>query len=241
MGPSIVSNPEPAPADSARTALAATIKQAGEAHEAMARHRRAIEKTRAEAKTAEKLIKTAEEGIEEAKQSYADALAAAAATDAPAPVSRIREARQRVVDCTDEAAAKRDALQKLNLATRDYEHEARQADIAVEAAISAVLAQQVQALVNKGREIARHLAPIWQTLLAHLADNTATGVVDVAAFQKGRGPLVGIEKEVRELLYSANAINEKQPNPWHAARVLLRADPYSPLPDFTTSSPTSAE
>ena len=72
---------------------------------------------------------------------HAQALADAAAGDAAPPISGMRAARQAVVDAQDEVEAAKGALAQLKGTLPDYEAELREAEIAVEAAISAILAE----------------------------------------------------------------------------------------------------
>ena len=219
-----------AAADPLRAALAAAIEAAREAREAVARQRAAIEKTRSSIVAATKAVQTAQEGVEKAREAHAQALADAAATaDAQAPASGVRAARQIVEDKEDELSALKGALAQLKAELPSWENAAREADIAVEATISAVLAPHAHALLERAAAIARDLSPLRGALLAILSDHPAQGA-DVVAFEKGRVPLSEVQNAARSFFHRVSAVDDKQAvDPWLQARERLRADPFAAL------------
>jgi len=216
-------------ADPLRAALAQGIAAAAEARDAVQQQRAAIEKTRIAVREAERAVKAAEAGIQTARENHAAALADAAASDAAPPASGMRAARQAVEDAQDEVEAVKEALVQLKQNLPSFESTAREADIAVDEKISALLAVQVQQLLNKAREIASQLSPLRNALVAFLKDHPSGA--DVLAFNRGRKPLADMEAEVRTFFHNLNAVDERH-DPWGAAREILRADPNAILPEF---------
>jgi hypothetical protein len=216
-------------ADPLRAELAAAIKTAEEARAAADRQKAAIERTRSSRLRATAAVKVAEEGVGKAQEAHARAIADAAADDAAPPTSGMRAARQAVVDAQDEADALKAAVEELKARLPDFEAAAREADIAVEAAISAILAVQAQQLLAKADAIARELAPLRNALFALWKDNPS-GTVDLLAFQRGRAPLAEVQTAVAAFSEAVNAIDKS--DLWEQARDALRSNAYAPLPDF---------
>ena len=137
-------------------------------------------------------------------------------------------------------AAHEGALAELKSALPAWEAAAREADIAVETAISAVLAPHAHALLERAAAIARELAPLRGVLLALLSERPAG---DVLAFERGRAPLSEAQNAARSFLQRVSAVDDKQAvDPWRQARESLSRDPHAPLSlsDFVPSPPPSA-
>jgi hypothetical protein len=110
-----------------------------------------------------------------------------------------------------------------------WENAAREADIAVEAAISAILEPHARQLVDRAQEIRLMNMPIRQPLCALFNDNPSgqTGA-NYWADERGQKPLEAVRNEVKEFLSAFNAVEDKdeQGDPWRSARERLRVDPF---------------
>jgi hypothetical protein len=217
-------------ADPLRVGLAHAIDDAREAREAVERHRAAIERTRSSLRVAEKTLTVAEKGVEEARAAHAQALADAAASDTTPPASGVQAARQLIVLAQDEIEALKGALAQLRADLPAWENAVREADIAVEAAISAVLAVKAQQVLDKAREIARGLSPLRNALAALLKDHPS-GAADYLAFERGRKPLAETQAAVAAFFQTINAVDNKN-DTWKQAREALREDAQAPFPEM---------
>ena len=223
--------------DPLRAQLAQALEAAREAREVVDRQRAAIERTRSSVAAADKAVTVAEKGVEEARAAHAQALADAAAGDAAPPISGMRAARQAVVDAQDEVEAAKGALAQLKGTLPDFEAELREADIAVEAEISKILAVAVQELMDQAAEIARELLPLRRALLAFVMNDSPPRVSDRLAFDRGRQPLREAQAAVDAFFQAYDSIEDSQIDVWAFARKQLRADPHAPLPDVASPPP----
>jgi ABC-type transporter Mla subunit MlaD len=218
--------------DPLRDALAEVLDTANKAHHAVARHEAAIQQTREKVRASETAIVAGEEGIKKAQEEFARGLADAAAADAPTPPSTVRAARQAVADAQDELEAVKGALERLNAGLPDLEHTARQAEIAVQRAISTILAQRAEELLDQAKEVMQQLMPI-RDALVKLAARTRqfSDPADYFRDKDEKRPLDQIISEIRLFLAAPNdAECLQQADPWELARQELRNDPEAELP-----------
>jgi chromosome segregation ATPase len=225
--------------DPLRTTLAAALKEAAVAQRGVEQQRGGIERARAAVRAAEAAVKSAEKGVEEARQVHARAIADAATADAPPPASGVRAARQAVTDAQDELEAAKGALDQLKADLPGWEEAARTADVAVEAAISEILAPHAQALLAKVQELSRQLSPLRSALRA-LFETAPARADEYFAWDQGRRPLSAVLEAARSYFETANHIAGCA-DPWRAARELLRADAFAELPDFAAPAGPSDE
>ena len=174
--------------------------------------------TRIRVAAAKKAVQVAEAGVGKAQRDYASALADAAADDAAPPMSGMRAARQAVVEAQDSVAADEGALAQLKGTLPDFEAEFREAEIAVEAEISKILAVAVQNLIEKATEIARELSPLRKALLAFVMNDFPPRVSDRLAFDRGRQPLREAQNSVDAFFQAYDAIEDRQVDFWAVAR-----------------------
>jgi hypothetical protein len=223
-------------ADPLRVALAEALETARAAKEGVERQKAAIEKTRSSVRAAEAAVLTAEANVKKAQETHARAIADAATADDTIPISGIRAARQNVTDAEDQAAALMVALAQLRQDLSAWQADAREKEIAVEAAISAILAEAARKLIEKAAEIARELSPLRKALLAFVLNDRPPGVTDHLAFDRGREPLLEAQAAVDTFFQSFDGIEDKQFDLWTAVRKRLREDPHAPLPDFAPAA-----
>jgi chromosome segregation ATPase len=216
-----------------RATLADALQKSDEAKLCVNRQHKAVEKTRFSIHAAQRAVEGAEKNLNKAQHEYAAALADAAADDedAPAPKSAVPAARQAIADAQDEVESRKNALAQLKADLPAWEAAARDAEIAVETAISAVLAEEAQKLLDKARVIDEQLMP-FRKALAPLGLHQSSGMTDILAFERGQKPLEQIRSEVTAFLYGTQIADQEAADAWRSARELLRADPYAQL-DFT--------
>lgn len=220
---------KPTSVDPLRQSLAAAVEKAADAREALNHHRSAIERVQANVRQGEHRIRAAEKALEEAQEAHAGALAAAAADDTPHPTNGVREARQAIADAQDDVEATKTALAQLKAELVDWERAAREADIELETAVTAVLEPQMRQLLDQAWELRNKLAPIRRSLFALFNDRPEMAKNDLG-FEKGQQQLDAIREEVSKFFGSFGSdIDEKTAEPWRAARERLRADPYAAL------------
>ena len=221
-------------ADLLRAELARAIAAAKEAKDAVTRQRLAIDRARAAVRVAEKQVEAANEAVVEARQNHAKDLAAAAATDAPAPASKIRAARQAVVDAEDEVAATKDALDALKAKLPEVEATAKEREIAIDVAISgAIMAPAAERLLERARAIRQQLSPLKQILRQIFSDDPARGTTtndDYLHAVRRQAPLAEVRLAVDAFLREGDAGVAAAENPWRAYRERLHTDPYAALP-----------
>jgi len=105
--------------------------------------------------------------------------------------------------------------------------------VAVESAISAIIAPIAVRLVERVRELKAELEPLRRTLKLLSADTAAADASDVLAHQRGRKPLGEV---VSAIALMSDGISE---NPWKVARSMLRTDPDAVLLGFLSPSSPS--
>jgi hypothetical protein len=105
--------------------------------------------------------------------------------------------------------------------------------VAVESAISAIIAPIAVRLVERVRELKAELEPFRRTLKLLSADTAAADASDVLAHQRGRKPLGEV---VSAIALMSDGISE---NPWKVARSMLRTDPDAVLLGFLSPSSPS--
>jgi hypothetical protein len=226
---------EPDGGDPFRKGLAAAIEDAGKARQAVERQKAGIARTRASMYAAGAAVEKAQEGVGKSQRDYATALAAsAAASGAPPPSSGVRKARQAVTDAEDHRDALKAALAKLEEDLPFVVADLRNAEIAVDQAISMILAEPAQQLIKRGEEIASQLGPIRQALAALWAEHSPGEHHAALAHQSGRRPLEETKEAASSFLQSTSAV-ERGRDLWAAARQILRENPHADLPAELTA------
>ena len=225
--------------DPLRAALAAALKEAERAHQAVDRQRGGIGRARAAERAAETAVTAAEEAVKTAQQDHAAALANAAADDAPAPASGVRAARRAATDAADELGAVKGAMAELKANLPGLIEAARAADVAVEVAISAILAPVARQLLVRAQAVQRLFMPLRSALFA-LFESVPAGMDESLAFERARRPLAGVRADVAKFFETLEAV-DRQVDPWREARELLRANAYAELPFIAPPSATSDE
>lgn len=218
-----------------RAKLASAQEAARKANDAVARQRLAIDRARISVRTAENLLKVAEEAVGKAREAHAQALADAATTDTVPPTSPVQAARRAVIDAQDGVEAAKGAFTQLKEDLPGCQQVAREAEIAVETAISEVLVPHVRSLLDRATEIALELMPFKQTLFSVFAGgSTPEGFV-----LQGDAPLAAVRAEAGRLLGTISTNDRRLADPLAVCRARLRVDPYSPV-DLTPSPPDAA-
>jgi hypothetical protein len=219
--------------DPLRAALTSALEKARETQRAVARQEAAIERTRASMDAAGAAVERAQKGVGKAQQAYAAELASAAASETPPPSSGVRKARQAVVDAEDHRDALKAALAKLEKDLPVVVADLRDADVAVEAAISAILLPVARSLLERARSVAATLVPLREALAALWAETDRPTAWDQQTpFTEGRAPLASLREEVPEFFRTTSVIKRVRPDPWAVAREQLRADPNAALTEF---------
>jgi hypothetical protein len=219
--------------DPLRAALADAIKQATEAHQAVQRQLVAIEQTRDRAKSRAKDIKKAEEGVERAQREPARETAAGKNT----PPYDLRAARRSLLDAQDQAKAASDAIRQLHAARPAVEAEAREADIAVDAAISEILSAHAHAIVGQADEMLRSLLPLKSLCLALIEEQCPPGGADIPAYSRGRAPLEAARVSAARIIGTINAAGAgDHADYWQTLRARLRGDPFCQLAPISPAS-----
>jgi uncharacterized protein YhaN len=215
------------PAADDRAELAAALKAAAEAREALERHRRAIDKTRAAQHASDRAIEAARKGIAESSEEYglalAEASAAAADDDVAPPTNKARLARAALADAEDESSALNAALAKLRRDTPAWERHVAEADAEVEAAISAILSRHAQKLLDQLAELIQQTQPLRESVLGLLEAHA-----DRAVGFAGQQPLSEQLAQARLLAmcYGHTELIAAEV-PWTAIRARLRAEPFA--------------
>jgi hypothetical protein len=231
---------KPEDGDALRGALAACLQAKGKADRLVERQRAGIDRARGGVRAAEAVAKEAEVEIVKSRQLHAKALAEAAAGDTVPPASGIHKARNAAVEAQDMVEATKAALEDLKAGLPTVEAAASESNIAVEAAINAILAPHARQLLNKGMELKCQLAPVVAALLA-LSNDTPAGkphnqYLDAAKMHK---PLAEVRKDVQAFFETFNKFDRGGADPWASARARLRADPNAELPDFAALLPVT--
>ncbi|MGB8738904.1 MAG: IS21-like element helper ATPase IstB [Xanthobacteraceae bacterium] len=180
---------------------------------------------------------TAEEGVKESRAAHARAIADAATADAAPKASGMRAARHAVTDAQEEIEAAKEALAQLRGDLPGLIEASGRADIAVEAAISAIPAPHAESLLARAQELTKLLAPL-RAALGGLFESTSTAFGESFSFEQGRRPLAPVLESVSAYFASTNVIGRTPV--WRAAREMLRADPFVTLPNFAVATSTSA-
>lgn len=238
MGLSLLSSAKPA-ADPLRQALVAALAEEGNAREAVARQKGAVDRLRAAILEAKKTLAAREADVSKAAEADAEAMALAATNDEAAPVSRVRAARQAVVDARDQMDAATAALKQLRLDLPDWEAASRESAIAVEVALSGIIAPHARRLLDRANELKRELAPIRHSLLILFHASAESRSSDLLAFERGRKPLADLLDAICRIdMWDGSG--KEQGGVWQEARARLRADPCAALPDFAAPTPNAA-
>lgn len=217
-----------------RAALVAALKQAEAAHQDVERQRAGIERSRASVRAAETAVKAADEAVKSAQKNHAVALANAAATDKAPPPSSIRAARQAATDAADELEAARSAFEQLRKSSLPNAIEtAREADIEIDKQISLILLPHAEELLALAKELQRTFLPV-RRALCDLWEKAPTATDEYLAFEKARKPLAETRNSVKKFFETLDVVDRSSPNPWSAARELLRSNPQAELPLFAT-------
>ena len=219
-----------APADPSREALVAALTEVRQAQQQLEQQRGAIERTRDAVRAAKKTVLAAEENIAKAKNEYASALKDSAASDMAVPTGGVQAARQAVEIANDKLEALKSALAQLRTDLPAYENAVRQAEVAVERAISTIMVPSVYQLLDMASRVRDQMRPLRKALILFVTEPPPNGFHH--------------STEIREaVLNFLSAIwrddDRACDNPW-SIRARLRADPFAPLPDFDLRKPTAA-
>jgi hypothetical protein len=249
MSFSLVSSKQPPPpAD--REALAQAIEDAGAAAAQLEKHKQAIIKTRSSLRRAETAHEVAVTGVDKAISEHADNIAAAAADDdaddvAPSS-SLIRMARLAITDAADEVESFKAAYDRLRKDLPLYEEALRQADVGVETAISEILKVALEPLLAQAQQAWATLEPLKRALEQAVTVEGPTGAPweAIVAAGKAAKPLDAVRDEIRRFLQISSYLGDgkTKPNAFLAARLALKQDAFTVLPDFAASpaSPDAA-
>ena len=202
-----------------REALVAALSETRQAQQQLEQQRGAIERTRTAMHAQKKLVLAAEENIAKAQEDYACALANAATSDTAAPTGGVQAARQAVLEANDKMEALKSALTQFRADLPAYESVVRQANMAVEQAISAILLPCVLRLLDMASRVRDQMRPLRKALILFITEPS------------GSGHSTEIRQEIATFLSTIwRDDDEACDNPW-SIRARLRADPYTPLPD----------
>jgi hypothetical protein len=219
--------------DPLRAALADAVAKAKEAREALAAHTAGIQRVEHDLRVARVRVDAGEEAIEKAKRAHAAAIARAAASGKPMPVSKVKEVRQNIAEAQEEVDAAKEALDTLRQEQPHLEGDVRLADVEIDKLVSQILIPHVMRLMERGREIAAQLAPIKGILTAFWSeDDRPSGWDAQSAFDDGRKPLEETKAAVADFLRSTGAFERAARDPWAAARARLREDPHAELSEL---------
>lgn len=222
--------------DPLRAALKSAVEGLGEAEAAVSSHRVAISRGRQFIEDADAAVTVAERAVEAARAEHGEALAAAAGDGRPAPTSGgVRAARQALLDAQDEAAAARSAVAELEGSRLIELQEARKhAENRVLTARNQVIASVAAPMIKSART-ARRAFLLAREILPDLVredrplrfDNT---VHELRAGEVRRAPLLGLEREIHELLLDNWSAGSELVRAWQAWKNSLLTDPDLPAP-----------
>jgi hypothetical protein len=207
-----------------RASLAAALKELKSARSAVNRQREAKERLFARQIEAQAAIEPAEKAVKKAQAAYVDAVAQAAASGSPEPVSGVAEALASLAFKTDQVHTLRAARKVVEEELPDWEAAAIEADVEVEKIISQIIADHLQVLISEAEELSRRLAPYRAALLAFVRDHEdrpsewhlQTG------FRLAREPLNAAAEQVWAFMRG----EATAPSPcWRAIRAQLRENP----------------
>jgi hypothetical protein len=221
--------PAKSPEPSSRAALVAALKELKAARGSVNRQKEAMERLFAQQVEAQAAIEPAEKAVKKAEAAYIDAVAEAAASGSPEPVSGVPEAMAALAFKRDRVHTLRAARKVIEEELPDWEAAAVEADTEVEKIISQIIADHVQVIVKEARELARRIGPYRAALLAFLnEDRPPTEWAKQSAWHKGREPLTEATNEVADFFRSLRA--QAPPSPcWKTIRESLRENPNAPL------------
>jgi hypothetical protein len=220
--------PAKAPEPNPRAALATALKELKSARTAVNRQKEAKERLFARQIEAQAAIEPAEKAVKKAQAAYVDAVAQAAASGSPEPVSGVAEALAALAFKQDQVHTLRAARKVIEEELPGWEEEAAAADVAVEACISRIIADHVEVLLKEAEELARRLQPYRAALLTFARDHEErpsewhlqTG------YRKSREPL----NDLAERIWSFLRGKATAPSPcWKTLRENLRQNPNAPL------------
>jgi hypothetical protein len=192
------------------------------------RQKEAIERLRARQIEAEAAIEPAEKAVKKAQAAYVEAVAQAASSGSPEPVSGVAEAMAALAFKTDQVHTLRAARKVVEEEIPGWEELVEAADVAVEACISRIIADHVEILIKEASALARRLAPYRAALQAFVVDhgNSPTQWHLLDAFRKSREPL----DEAANQVWAFMRGEASAPSPcWKAIRERLRENPNAPL------------
>jgi len=214
--------------DPLRVALVAALAAKAEADEAVKRQRSGIDRARSLVRAAESAVEEAEKGVTTAREAHAAAIADASANDTAPPASGMRMARLAKVEAEDEVEAAKAALAQLKADLPAVEANARAAAVAIDAAISLILAPYARQLLAKAIALKSQYSPVIAELWAIFQDTPAGKPFDQHFdAQKGQAPLAEIRKEI-EIFFETFAKFDRTGvnDPWKSARERLREFPH---------------
>jgi hypothetical protein len=219
------------PGDPLRALLARAQDAASNAHAKLARKRKAADELQRIVWGDPAKVEAAEKAIEKAGAALATAIGDAAAEGKEAPNGAgVRKARQALVEVQDQAAANKVAHTAMRADIKEIETEVRDSDVAVEAAISAIIAPLASEAIERTAKLVEMVRPHCEALAALWAEVDRPSAFDAQMdFNTARAPLDALRKRAAEVLQSAKSIYRASPDPWIEARKMLRADPHAKL------------
>jgi hypothetical protein len=222
--------------DQQRAPLVAALAAVAKAKEAVIKQKAAIDRLQRIVWNDPAKVAAAETAIQKAGERLAVEIGAAHAAGDEVPTSSgVRKARAALVDAQDEEAANKIALAKLRDDFKDLEAEARECEVEVEKAISAILEPLASQLLARTRKLVETLQPYTEMLAAlHFESDRPSTWDGQRLYSEGHQPLEDMRKLAGELLCTAKSIFRAQPDPWVAARKALRENPNDKLEALTT-------
>jgi hypothetical protein len=210
-----------------RSQLKAAIKEAKAAHAAVGKQKQAKARLFNEQVEAEGKIAALEKAVKKAEQAHIQAVADAAVSGSPPPVSGVQEALAAVAFTRDRIHTLRAARQTIEEEIPDWEAAALEADTEVDRLISQVIADYVEVLVLEATELSRRLAPYRAALLSFVRDHGArpTEWHLQRPFDRARKPLDEAAEDVFQFFRDLREAELPAINPWKSVRERLRENP----------------
>ena len=217
--------------DPSRQALIDALADLASARKRLASHTAATRKCWSAITAAQSNIATAEKGIAKARIDAVGIIADIAVdgddimTPPPNIVALAKAAHTDAVEALDNLRAAREQLRRT---LPDFEADVRSADNAVDSAISEILREPAQRLINELRDLIARAQPLRERLLA-LGQAHADRVVD----WHGRKPIEPQLDAARKivLVHSLEVLTVTD-EPWKTARQRLRDDPDADIDDL---------
>jgi len=220
--------------DPLRAALKDALEAAAEARQCVENQRAGIQTARAGVFAAKRKLDAAKTAASSAVEDHAARIAEAAASGSPVPPATMRAARDAEQDAADEVQAMEAAVVRLKAHLPGLQESARDAEVEVDSAISAVFLVPARALFDRACALERELEPLRQALATLLKDRMPEAG-DALAHQRGRAPLNPVYSEIMKF----GGWRAGGPDLFAVARAALRSNPDAELPsDFAPPPPT---